>query len=270
MGKPLHKISLTQEKETLLATLWAKAFDNRAKHSILHDTRAEEIVAQIEYDFAKLDSFNHGNVTVLRARQLDEWLRTFLTTSPSAVIVQLGCGLDTRITRIHPSAEVSWFDVDYPEVIALREQFYTNHEGYTMIASSVTASQWLANIPKNRPVMIIAEGVLPYLTEEEVQTLFTRILEAFPHGQIAFDVINAFAFEQAKAELRKTGAEYKWVVETVTTIDQWNPRLTRIAEQPVLCSHYRRELPWLFRLFYGTVALFPSVRQTMRLLLYQF
>ncbi|MBV9617388.1 MAG: class I SAM-dependent methyltransferase [Ktedonobacteraceae bacterium] len=270
MDKPLHKISLTQEKETLLMTLWAKAFDNRSKHSILHDTKAEEIAAQIEYDFAKLDSFNHGNLTVLRARHLDEWLRTFLITYPEAVIVQLGCGLDTRVTRIHPPAEVSWFDVDYPEVIALREQFYANHEGYTMIASSVTASQWLASIPKNRPVMIIAEGVLEYLTEEDVHTLFTRLIEAFPHGQIAFDVINSFALEVGKAELRKTGAECKWVVDTVNTIDQWNPRLKRIADQPLLCTPYRRELPWSFRIFYATVALFPSVRQTMRLLLYQF
>jgi O-methyltransferase involved in polyketide biosynthesis len=119
MGKPLHTISLTQEKETLLMTLWAKAFDNRSKHSILHDTKAEEIVAQIEYDFAKLDSFNHGNVTVLRARQLDEWLRAFLTTTPEAVIVQLGCGLDTRITRIHPPAEVSWFDEECLGVLSL-------------------------------------------------------------------------------------------------------------------------------------------------------
>ncbi len=39
MDKPFHKISLTEEKETLLITLYAKAFDNRSKHPILHDTR---------------------------------------------------------------------------------------------------------------------------------------------------------------------------------------------------------------------------------------
>ena len=68
MDKPLHKISLTEEKETLLLTLYAKALDNRSKHPILHDTRADEIAAQIEYDFAKLVGFDHGNLTVLRAK----------------------------------------------------------------------------------------------------------------------------------------------------------------------------------------------------------
>ena len=67
MDRTPHKISLTKEKETLLMTLSAKAFDNRLKHSILHDAKAEEIAAQIEYDFAKLDSFDHGNLAVVRA-----------------------------------------------------------------------------------------------------------------------------------------------------------------------------------------------------------
>lgn len=47
MNKPLHRISFTEEKETLLITLYAKALDNRSKHPILHDAKADEIAAQI-------------------------------------------------------------------------------------------------------------------------------------------------------------------------------------------------------------------------------
>jgi O-methyltransferase involved in polyketide biosynthesis len=270
MDKPLHKISLTEEKETLLITLYAKAFDNRSKHPILHDTKADEIAAQIDYDFAKLHGF--GNITVLRAKQLDEWLRAFLKTNPQGVILNLGCGLDTRITRIHPSADVSWFDVDYPEVIALRQQFYANHDGYTMIGSSVTDAQWFASIPKTRPVMIIAEGLLEYLTAEEVQTLLTRLTDAFPHGEIAFDVINSFA-QHSLARTKphkKTGAEHTWAVDTPDAVEQLNPKLRRIADQPIFSSPYRRELPWHFRILYSILALFPPVKTMLRLLHYQF
>lgn len=271
MDKQFHKISLTEEKETLLITLYAKALDNRSKHPILHDTKADEIAAQIDYDFAKLDDFDHGNLTVLRAKQLDEWLRAFLKTNSQGVILNLGCGLDTRITRINPSPDVSWFDVDYPEVIALREQFYANRDGYTMIGSSVTDSEWLLTIPKTRPVMIIAEGLLEYLTEDEVQMLFTRLTGAFPHGQIAFDVINSFALQSGKADLRKTtGAEHKWAVDNPDAVDKLDPRLKRIADQPLFSSPYRRELPWQFRILYGIVALFPNFRTMLRLLHYQF
>jgi O-methyltransferase involved in polyketide biosynthesis len=262
---------LTGEKETLLITLYAKAFDNRSKHPILHDTKADEIAAQIEYDFAKLEGFALGrNLTVLRAKQLDEWLRAFLKANPQGVILNLGCGLDTRITRINPSPDVSWFDVDYPEVIALRQQFYANHDGYTMIGSSVTDAQWFALIPKTRPVMIIAEGLLEYLTADEVQTLLTRLTDAFPHGEIAFDVINSFA-QRAVLRLRKTtGAEHTWAVDTPDAVEQLNPKLKRIADQPIFSSPYRRELPWHFRILYSMLALFPPVKTMLRLLHYQF
>src|SRR5215472_501582 len=271
MDKPLHKISLAEEKATLLITLYAKAFDNRSKHPILHDARADEIAARIEYDFAKLVGFDHGNFTVLRAKQLDEWLRAFLKTNPQGVILNLGCGLDTRITRVHPSPDVSWFDVDYPEVIALRQQFYGNHDGYTMIGSSVTDVQWFALIPTTRPVMIIAEGLLEYLTAEEVQTLLTRFTDAFPHGEIAFDVINSFAQRSLAERHRKTtGAEHAWVVDTPDAVEQLNPKLKRSADQPIFSSPYRRELPWHFRILYSMFALFPPVKTMLRLLHYQF
>jgi O-methyltransferase involved in polyketide biosynthesis len=271
MDKPVHKISLTAEKETLLITLYAKAFDNRSKHPILHDTKADEIAAQIDYDFAKLDDFDHGNLTVLRAKQLDEWLRAFLKANPEGVVLNLGCGLDTRITRINPPPAVNWFDVDYPEVIALREQFYANRDGYTMIGFSVTAPEWLAIIPKTRPVMIVAEGLLEYLTADEVQTLLTRFTDAFLHGEIVFDVINSFAQRAGKAELhKKTGAEHKWAVDTPDAVEQLNPKLKRIADQPIFSSPYRGELPWHFRILYSMLALFPPVKTMLRLLHYQF
>jgi O-methyltransferase involved in polyketide biosynthesis len=271
MDKPLHKISLTEEKETLLITLYAKAFDNRSKHPILHDTKADEIASQIEYDFAKLVGFDHGNLTVLRAKQLDEWLQAFLKANPQGVVLHLGCGLDTRITRINPSPDVSWFDVDYPEVIALRQLFYANRDGYTMIGSSVTDSGWLATIPKSRPIMILAEGVLEYLTEEEVQMLFTRLTDAFPHGQLAFDVMNSFAVQVVKAKhLKTTGAEHKWAVDTPDAVEQLNPKLKRIADQPLFSSPYRRELPWQFRILCSVLALVPQVKMMLRLLHYQF
>lgn len=271
MDKPLHTISLTEEKATLLITLYAKAFDNRSKHPVLHDSRADEMTSQIEYDFTKLVGFDHGKLTVLRAKHLDEWLQAFLKANPQGVILQLGCGLDTRITRINPSPDVSWFDVDYPEVIALRQQFYANRDGYTMIGSSVTDAGWLATIPESRPIMIIAEGLLEYLAEEEVQMLLTRLTDAFPHGQVAFDVMNSFAVRLVKGKHRKTtGARHRWVVDTPAAVEQLNPRLKRIADQPLLSSPYRRGLPWGLRILCIVFALVPRVNTMLRLLHYQF
>jgi O-methyltransferase involved in polyketide biosynthesis len=37
-------------------------------------------------------------------------------------VLQLGCGLDSRIYPVNPPPEVTWFDVDYPEVIGVRRR----------------------------------------------------------------------------------------------------------------------------------------------------
>ena len=72
-----------------------------------------------------------------------------------------------------------------------------------MIESSLTEPGWLEMVPNDRSVMIVADGVLEYLTEGEVKTLLNRLTSHFSHGEIAFDVMNLFAVESAKSRLRE-------------------------------------------------------------------
>ena len=127
------KVHLTKVQETLLITLHAKALDHRTKKPILNDEKADQILSRIDYDFTKMNELGNDNLLVVRAKQYDEWLKEFIKGNANAVILNLGCGLDTRITRINPSARVRWFDIDYPEVIQIREGFYSNRDGYTLI-----------------------------------------------------------------------------------------------------------------------------------------
>src|SRR5689334_8544522 len=106
------QVHLNGAQETLLITLYAKAVDKRSKNPILHDEKADEIVQQIDYDFSKMNSFGNDNLIMVRAKQYDAWVQEFIKQSPNCVVLNLGCGLDTRVTRINPPATVSWFDVD--------------------------------------------------------------------------------------------------------------------------------------------------------------
>jgi len=264
----IHKVHLTGEKETLLIPLYAKALDNRSKDSILHDEKADEIVKTIDYDFEKLNSFGNGNVIVVRAKQLDEWVKEFLKSNPNAVVLNLGCGLDARVSRITPSSNVSWFDVDFPEVIEERRRFYSNSDGYQMIGSSVTELNWLEKIPKSRPAIVIADGVFEYLTEDEVKGLINRVTDYFPCGQIAFDVMNSFALKMGKSSLKETsGAEHKWAVDDIHKVDKLNPKLKRINNLTIFGSKY---LPLKYRLVYRIAYIVPPVKNMLRLLRYEF
>jgi O-methyltransferase involved in polyketide biosynthesis len=266
-----HRIHLTKEKETLLITLYAKALDNRSQHPILGDKAADELVDMIDYDFEKFKGFGNDNITVLRAKQYDDWLRAFIADHHDAVVVYLGCGLDTRIMRIDPPPEVSWYDLDYPDVIALREQFFAPRPGYSMIASSVTSLEWLATLPVDRPVMIVAEGLFEYLTEAQVQTLLNALTGHFEHGDLAFDVLSSFAVRSGKSQLEATtGAEHTWAVDDTSTIERLDSRLTKTADLSVFKLASVKKLPLLFRVLFSSASLLPQFRNMLRLLRYQF
>ena len=264
------KIDLTEEKETLFITLYAKALDYRSKHSILHDKTADEILSRIDLDLIKYKGFG-SSVSVIRAKQFDEWIKEFIQQNKDAVVLYAGCGLDTRITRINPPSSINWFDVDYPEVISLRKNFYSEKNGYKMIGSSVIETNWLKQIPNNKPTLIIAEGLLEYLTVEEVKTFLQRLTAYFQDGQIVFDVMNSFAVKLGKEKLKNTtGAVHRWAVDDLKEVDDLNPDLKRITAIPVLKSPYVKQLPVKFRLVLSLLSFHPQFKNMMRLLKYRF
>jgi len=269
------QITLTEEKETLFVCLRAKALDSRQKNSILHDTKADEILKSIDYNFDKIEasaSFDGDMPTTWRAKHFDDWTQEYIAANEHAVVVHLGCGLDSRITRVNPPATVSWFDVDYPEVIELRKNFFSESTQYKMIASSVTDSGWLQKIPSNRPVIIVAEGLLIYLDPDDVEELFHRIIDYFPHGQIVFDAMSKSIIKLGQKEVKKqTGAVLKWGVNDTKEIDRFSPKLKKISEMPLIKSIYIKQVPFgLFKIFCRVIAVFPFSRRAIRLNRYEF
>lgn len=78
----------------------------------------------------------------LRARHVDQKARDFLEWHPEGVIVNLGCGLDTRFYRLD-GGRLHLFDLDLPEVIDLKRQLLAETERYHFVASSVLDFDWM-------------------------------------------------------------------------------------------------------------------------------
>src|SRR5690349_14204327 len=108
---------------TMLCTLYLRAYESRSGHSILADHAAAEAVDRIDYDFDRIKKYINPSsnqfLVALRAKQLDLWAADFFARHPEAVVLHLGCGLDSRAFRLNPPAGVRWFDVDVPAVIEL-------------------------------------------------------------------------------------------------------------------------------------------------------
>ena len=128
------------------------------------------------------------------------------------------------------------FDVDQPNVIALRRKLYDERDGYRMIGSSVTDEVWLDEIPTDRPMLMVAEGLLMYLTEPEVRTLLQRLTDRFGSGELVFDTVSPMGPRLSKV---LTKGITKWGIRDAREIEQWNPRL-RFLEQSSVGALYKR------------------------------
>ena len=96
-----EKIQFTKEKETMLVTLYGRALDSQSKGPILRDPAAEEAIQHIDYDFRALNvKWNDILAIAARAKVFDLWATEYLAKEPNAVVLHLGCGLDSRVYRI--------------------------------------------------------------------------------------------------------------------------------------------------------------------------
>ncbi len=265
--KAKEKITLTKEQETLLIPLFSKAQEN----SILRDEKARQILERADYDFSSLKVPEKTAVTLrMRAKQLDAYTRDFLGQHPDALVIHLGCGLDSRCLRVeHPQA--LWIDLDLPDVIELRRKFYAETGAYRMIASSVMDLDWTNAIAvEGRPVFVVAEGLLMYLHESEVRELIVCLHERFPGCHLAFDAFSKLTASriQAHPSIQTTGAAVHWGIDDPHEIETWAQGIwleqewffSQSADIPKLGRFYRV----MFRLTGGI----PAAQKAQRLLYY--
>jgi O-methyltransferase involved in polyketide biosynthesis len=264
------KVQLTGEKATMLATLYGRAIETTMPDPILVDEMAVRAVRRLDYDFRQIKlRHDDPHSIAIRAKLFDELTVELLAARPGASVLHLGCGLDSRVFRIDVPAGTAWYDVDYQEVIDLRQEVYPLPPGdYHLIASSVTDLGWLEQVPADRPVVVVAEGLVPYLDETAGSALFSRMVERFPSGEIFFDSWTRLAVRLRKLQpvVRQAGAFMGWGIDDPHELERSIPGFT-FVDAP---SIYGR--PEIARLSAPTRALtrVPFIKKLGQVLHYRF
>ncbi|HEV7318531.1 MAG TPA: class I SAM-dependent methyltransferase [Ensifer sp.] len=267
------EIGLRGVQETLLVTLRAKAAESALPDSLLKDHFAADLVRRLN-GRTRAPSVGH-DMTIgiaVRAYMLDRWTRAFIQRYPDAVVLNLGCGLDTRVLRLDPPPRVAWFDIDFPDVIALRQNLFADRAGCTTIASSITERAWIDRIPDDRATIVVAEGVLPYLSEQEVRDLLRRLTSCLSGGEIVFDAYSRLGIEilRYNPSLRATGAEFRWGMEDARALERDLPGLTLLEEISQYDAGQVARLSPMARIAAHVVSSLPMLRRLGRLLRYRF
>ena len=268
-----EKIHLSKEKETLLITLYGKALESRLPGSLLRDRFADEAVGRIDYDFPRLKvDRNLAAGLAARARIMDDWVRDFLKRNADAVVLHLGCGLDTRFQRIDPPAGVDWFDVDYPEVIDLRRKLYPAKPNHHLVSASVAELEWLDAIAKDRPAMVVAEGLTPYLRPEAGRRLFSALVERLPRGEIVCEVYSELGlkFVRNSPACKATGADLYWAIDDPCELERAAPGLRLLEDRSAYDAETAARMSLPVRVFIFFWGLIPALRRIGRLLRFGF
>ncbi|GGO38217.1 class I SAM-dependent methyltransferase [Streptomyces lasiicapitis] len=244
-------------QETLLIPLYARAVETRRQRELLHDPRAVEMVEAIDYDFTRFDGAKSLIGANLRTLLLDTWVRRFLAEHPHGTVVEIGTGLNTRFERVD-NGTVRWFDVDLPDVIALRRTFFDDTERRRMIAGSVTDPDWVTSVADSPgPYFVVAEAVLIYLEEAAVQDVFRMIGEKLPGSLLALETAaGAMIDAQDRHDvLSKVDARMHWRCDDPSTPERWDTgaRLVETTTLNTLPHPVRDRLPWSYRVLLSTM-----------------
>ena len=275
-----EKIHFTKEKETMLMTLNGRAIQSQWKNPILRDPWAEEAMRHIDYDISAHYKVVRSRslwkdigciIIATRAATFDLLTNRYLADHPEATVLHVGCGMDSRVFRVNPPASVQWFDVDYPDVIDLRRQLFPERgAAYHLIGAQLDDLHWLDEVPRDRPGLLIAEGVLHYLSETEVKALLNAVAAHFPGGQMIFDICNSFIVKRAGSNVGGTGATYKWGLDDPQDMKQLEPKLELIKEfRPSEMVAFSR-FPLWWRVLYRVQEVNPTLRRMERTIVYRY
>ncbi len=210
--KVLEKGSVS---ETLFIPLQVKAKETKDPKGVIQDPKAVEIIERMNVDLSRFDGGNITHVGIMaRTTVMDQGTNRFLEQNPKGTVINLGAGLDTRFSRVD-NGSLKWIDLDVPEVIELRKQYFPGSDRVKSIAKSVFDSSWVdeADVRADEPVLIIAEGILMYFKEEDVKKVFDILISHFPNAEMYFDVVHTYFVGKG------VSANFNWGIDAAKQIE---------------------------------------------------
>ena len=231
-----YKIEKNTVQETLVIPLYGRKMCSELYPNLYRDETAIRLMKEIDYDFSVLEK-KSGNLmqrfgfleAAMRQNDLAWEVRDYLKTHPNAAVVNLGCGLDNT-GRACDNGSCKIYNLDFPDVIALRQQLLPAGEREQNIPCDLKDPAWFDRIDATGGAVFFASGVFYYFLTQQVKALVQGMADAFPGGVLVFDAANRTAVKMiAKTWLRtakiKDVGAYFAVSDAPKEIGEWDSRL---------------------------------------------
>ncbi len=166
--------------DTALWVAYFRACESKRPDAIFRDPFAERLAGERGFEIA--NTLREGNkqewVWVARTYLCDQFLERKILAGADLVL-NLAAGLDARPYRMNLPASLPWVEVDLPQIISYKEEILANERPKCQLRRvSMDLSNREARVKlfselsaQAKKVVVLAEGLLIYLTDEEVGAL---------------------------------------------------------------------------------------------------
>jgi methyltransferase (TIGR00027 family) len=184
--------------DTALWVAACRAAETQTEHAVFHDPLASALAGErgreIAHSFPRSASVAWG--VVVRTCAIDRLIGEAVQAGIDTVL-NLGAGLDTRPYRMQLPAQLRWIEIDFPNIVELKNARLREHEANCKVervgldlSDRLSRNRLFAQYAATSgDALLIAEGVIPYLSNDEVASL-ARDLWSFPsfrHWILDFD-----------------------------------------------------------------------------------
>ncbi len=166
-----------------------RACETQRPDALFRDPLAERLAGERGFQIAATlpDGNKHEWAWVARTYLFDQFLMKQIEKG-ARLVLNLAAGLDARPYRMELPAELRWVEVDFPEIIAYKEEILAGEEPRCKLErvgldlSDVDARRRLFSelSEQAEDVVVASEGLLIYFTAEQVASL-ARDLAAPAH-----------------------------------------------------------------------------------------
>ncbi|MBQ9251377.1 MAG: class I SAM-dependent methyltransferase [Clostridia bacterium] len=234
----MGKLQISGVPETMIQTLYARAKESQKENPLIFDLQAVEIVNQLDYDFAAADrDFKMSAGVIARTILLDNMTKRYIDEHPEATVINLACGMDTRVYRVD-NGKIRWFNLDLPETIAVRKQFLQEEGRISMIAASAMDEAWTASIGAvTGDLLVIVEGLTMYLTEQDVKQMLSIIASHFKTCSVTvfLEYMSPLVVKRVKEKsIDQSGAKFTWGAKNGAEISRLSPSFHLIEDRSLV------------------------------------
>jgi len=247
---------------TMLFTLKTRAEEQARPCPLFQDPLAVEWQKLLPLDEELEAMYNRYNRVAqiswsTRAYHYDQITSHHIANHPHPVVVELGAGLSTRFHRIGQYVEY-WLELDLPDVTNLRRQLDTETEQHQFISASVMDFDWMNNVPDvaQENILFIAEGLLMYLEENQVNQLVEQMRSQFPGATWVMDVTGNF-WKLYQKMMAKIGTPLKWFVNNEEDLAAMG---LQVVNADSFYQLYPQRWPWQWQLLWRFLTQFPYFR----------